>query len=115
MGLWQGENPFGDFVKGMLDVLATPSNYLASHQLPFIERYVCGGVFLAHAHWILLRCRSAKIDPSKKDDWIAEQVIDTCIVPFIRDDSFGFPQNRDVVINQNEDLGSCRPQFSEGH
>ena len=35
MGLWQDENQFGDFVKGMLDVLATPPNYLDPDKLLF--------------------------------------------------------------------------------
>ena len=33
MGLWQDENQVGDFVKGMLDVLATPPNYLDPDKL----------------------------------------------------------------------------------
>ena len=90
MGLWQDENQVRDLVNSMLDVIETPSNYLAPDKLPFIQRYVCGGVFLAHANWILLRCRSAKFDQEKNDDWIAGDVINTCIASFIRDARLSF-------------------------
>ena len=60
----------------MLEVAANPSKYLPLDSLSFLKRYVAGGVFLAHADWLPLRCVTvAKLDASQSDDWIAGELI----------------------------------------
>ena len=86
------------FMYGISDILHSPSAYLSPESAAFLYRYVAGGVFLAHADWIPLRCvTAAKFDPGKTDSWITEYVIQKYIVKYIRDESFSDTANQSVV------------------
>ena len=69
--------------------------------LYYVLSYMLYYIFILHAilhvilhvilHFILHVCFKQLTNQNHK------QVINTCIVSFIRDDSFGFPQNQDVI------------------
>ena len=52
---FQNKSLFTTFVKDMLEVAANPSRYLPFDSWSFLQRYLAGGVFLAHADWLPLR------------------------------------------------------------
>ena len=85
-------------ISGLKTVLQTPSDYLSSTSYSFLRRYVAGGVFLAHAEHLPLRCVTfAKFNPLMDDSYITEQLLETCISSYIRDDSFSDERNQSVV------------------
>ena len=86
------------FLCGIREILHSPSEYLLPESVDFLRRYTAGGVFLAHADWIPLRCVTvAKFNPTKKDSWIADHVIRQHIATYIRDGSFNDVANQSVV------------------
>ena len=63
-------------VNDMLEVVAMPSKYFPVDSWSFLKRYVAGGVFLAHADWLPLRCIIPnRYEESKTDEWIAGHLI----------------------------------------
>ena len=63
-------------VNNMLEVVAMPSKYFPVDSWSFLKRYVAGGVFLAHADWLPLRCIIPnRYEESKTDEWIAGHLI----------------------------------------
>ena len=61
-------NEMKSSLNGMVTILKTPSDYLSSGSDSFLRRYVAGGVFLAHADWLPLRCATVgKFDAFQSD------------------------------------------------
>ena len=86
------------FMNGLKTILQSPSDYLSSTSYSFLRRYVAGGVFLAHAEHLPLRCVTyGKFSPLMDDSYITEQLLESCICSYIRDDSFTDKRNQSVV------------------
>ena len=93
-------NNWRSCVNDMLQVVADPSKYLPFESFAFLERYVAGGSFLAHAEWLPLRCihkLPLKKHKSASVNWIAGKLIESRVVAFIRDDSCAHPKNQAVI------------------
>ena len=92
------KSKFMSFAKSMREVVAMPSKFLPLESLDFLKHYVAGGVFLAHANWLPLRCiiPYRKEEATKTDEWIAGERIKSRVAEFIRDKSFEDARNQEV-------------------
>ena len=93
-----------EFVNEARNVIMNLSQLLTPDRLLFAERYVAGGVFLAHAYNLLWWCACELIEEKNSAEGNAILVFQEKLVPFVRDDSleddrlerFFFLYTRDV-------------------
>ena len=83
----RGAEEAAEFLNEARNVIVNLSQLLTPDRLLFAERYVAGGVFLAHAYNLLWWCACELIQETNSAEGNARLVLKEKLVPFVRDDS----------------------------